>query len=171
METKKKQGNKANEDSNDSLYVNKGESMAKPDPDNNTLTEAIEVLNELPKDKMEILTNGMNLVLSQSYRGPIPPASEVIKYKNASPDAPDRIFKMAELEQSSRIRQKDKDIHNSFILKLLGQIYGLLVAILFGIGSIYLGLNGHDWLAGSLGGLTVISLVSVFVLSKLPKNN
>jgi uncharacterized membrane protein len=163
--------NKANYYSNDSLYVNKGESMAKPYLDNNTLSEAIEVLNELPKDKMEILTNGMSLVMSQSYRGPIPPASEVIKYKDATPDAPDRIFKMAEFEQDSRIRQKDKEIHNNFILKLLGQIYGLLVAFLFGLGSVYLGLNGHDWLAGSLGGLTVISLVSVFVLSKLPKNN
>lgn len=139
--------------------------------ESNAISEAIEVLSELTEERREKLTSGMMVVMQQSYRGPIPPAREMKEYKDALPDAPDRILKMAEYEQSSRIRQKDKGMTYSFINRLFGQICALIISLVFAGGAIYLGMNGHDGLAGTMVGFVLISLVSVFVIGRLPNFN
>lgn len=60
---------------------------------------------------------------------------------------------------------------HEFIRTTLGQIFAFIIAITFGGGSVYLGLEGHDILAGILGGTTVVSLAAIFVLNKLPVFN
>lgn len=132
------------------------------------LSEAIDVLQELPKEQKAKLTSGMVVALQQSYRAPIPPAKEMKGYMEVLPTAPDRILKMAEYEQESRIEQKKYETKLTFLFRVIGQLFGFAVSIFFAWGAIKLGMNGHDWLAGTMVGFTLVSLVSVFVISKLP---
>ena len=52
-----------------------------------------------------------------------------------------------------------------------GQIWGGVLAVLFGIITFILGYTGHDVLAGTIGTTTIISLVIVFVLHKVPEGD
>lgn len=48
----------------------------------------------------------------------------------------------------------------------LGQWLGFILAVLFLIGAVYTTVEGFPWVGGILGGTTIISLVTVFVLGK-----
>ena len=52
-----------------------------------------------------------------------------------------------------------------------GQIWGGALTVLFGMITCFLGYTGHDGLAGTIGTTTIISLVIVFVLRKVPEGN
>ena len=139
--------------------------------ENAVLSEAIEVLNELPEEKKDILTNGMIVAMQQSFRGPIPPAKEMKGYLEVLPDAPDRILKMAEKEQDGRISHRKLVTILTFVFRTIGQMCGLAISLLFAWGAIRLGMEGHDGLACAMVGITLVGLVSVFVIGKLPYFN
>lgn len=141
-----------------------------PESHDDNLEKAIEVFGSLPKEKRIILSRGM-LAIQQSYSGPLPPAKEFKGYKEVLPDAPERIISMAERNNESRIQLTNKSEHHEFIKTILGQIFGFVLSICFGVGAIYLGMLGHDVLAGTLGCTTVISLAGIFVLNRLPQFN
>lgn len=54
---------------------------------------------------------------------------------------------------------------NSQVLKR-GQIFGLIVAIVFGILGLLATLTGHDWVGGILGGGTVVGLATAFIVGR-----
>lgn len=134
------------------------------------LERAIEVFGNLPKEQQTILSRGI-FAIQQSYRGPLPPAKEFKEYKEVMPDAPGRILTMAEKNQDHRIQLNNKSERHDFIKTVLGQVFAFVLSIAFGGGAIYLGTEGHDWLAGILGCTTVISLATIFVLNKMPDSN
>lgn len=138
--------------------------------DNPSLVEkAIEVFETLPKDQKTILFRGMFAV--QQFRGPLPPAKEFQGYKNVMPDAPERIISMAEKEQSHRMGLENKALKYDFWKTILGQIFGFVVSIIFGVGAVWLGMEGHTSSACVLGGATVVSLAAIFVINKLPHSD
>lgn len=134
------------------------------------LEKAIEVFGKLSKEQRTILSRGM-LAIQQSYSGPLPPAKEFNGYKEVLPDAPERIMSMAEKNNESRIQLTNKSERHEFIKTILGQVFGFVLSIGFGGGAIYLGVLGHDVLAGTLGCTTVVSLAGIFVLNRLPQFN
>lgn len=134
------------------------------------LKRAIEVFGNLSKDQQTILSRGM-FAIQQSYSGPLPPAREFKGYKEVMPDAPERILTMAEKNQEHRIELTNKSEKHDYIKTLLGQIFAFVLSLSFGGGAIYLGIEGHDWLAGILGCTTVVSLATIFVLNRLPQFN
>lgn len=142
-----------------------------PEDESKALSEAIEVLSELPEEQKDKLNRGMMLILQQSYRGPIPPAKEMKGYLESLPSAPDRILTMAEKEQTSRIEQTKYGMKLTFSLRLIGQLCALIISLTFAGGAIILGLKDHDGLAGTMVGFTLISIVSVFVIGRLPYFN
>jgi len=142
-----------------------------PEDDSKALSEAIEVLSELPEEQKDKLNRGMMLIMQQSYRGPIPPAKEMKGYLESLPSAPDRILAMAEYEQKGRIEQTKYGMKLTFSLRLIGQLCALIISLTFAGGAIILGLKDHDGLAGTMVGFTLVSLVSVFVIGKLPYFN
>lgn len=140
------------------------------DKSSSDIEKAIEVYEALPKEQRNILSRGM-FAMQQSYSGPLPPAKEFKGYQEVLPDAPERILSMAEKNQEFRMKITEKSEKHEFIRTTIGQIFGFIIALTFGAGSVSLGLEGHDALAAILGGTTVVSLGIIFVLNKLPMFN
>lgn len=88
------------------------------------------------------------------------------KYDQVQPGFAERIVKMAEQQLNHRIECENKVVNGSVSDSKRGQWFGLTVSVLFLIAATVLGLYGHDWLAGILGGGTLVSLVSIFVLNE-----
>lgn len=86
-------------------------------------------------------------------------------YKNALPDAPERIMAMAEKQTDHRISCENRIIELKGRENLFGQIAGFLIAICCLVVACILGLNGHDWLAGVIP-TSIAGLAAVFVLRK-----
>ena len=77
---------------------------------------------------------------------------------------------MAERQLDHRIKCESAVVNGAVNESKRGQNYGLIVALLFLAASVFLRYTGHDWLAGVLGGGTLISLVTVFVTNKPKKD-
>ncbi|HNR41060.1 MAG TPA: DUF2335 domain-containing protein [Bacteroidales bacterium] len=102
----------------------------------------------------------------QSYSGPIPAPEALEKYNQIIPDGADRIMKMAENQSSHRIKIEETVISGQVKQSSRGQIFGLIIAF-FTLGSaVALAMFGHEAVACVLGGSTVISLATVFVIGK-----
>ena len=116
------------------------------------LEEAIRT-NELPeKSKEEI-----RLFIQQhtSYSGPIPHPKILEGYKRVYKDAPEVIFTVFKKEQESRV----KTIR-------FGQISALIIGIGGLISTTLLGIYGNPWVAGTVGFLSLGSLVGAFLYGK-----
>lgn len=98
-----------------------------------------------------------------SYRGPLPPASELRGYDEIMPGLVDRIVMMAEKEQNHRhtwVRDMTRD---EYSLKRRGQNFALgSVAILSSVAA-WLGYLGDTTSAAVVAGATLLGIVTVFV--------
>lgn len=98
-----------------------------------------------------------------AFAGPLPPPELLLRYNLAVPDAADRILRMAEEQAHHRQKLETMDLMSGARRANWGLAAGLIVALAFLVGSVILGLNGHDALAGGLGGATLVGLVTAFV--------
>lgn len=110
-------------------------------------------------------------IRQESFSGPIPHPELLRKYEDVKPGFAERIVSMAERQLDHRINCEDKVVDGSVSESKRGQNYGLIVALMFLAGAVFLGYNGHDWLAGVLGGGTLVALVTVFVTNKTHKHD
>lgn len=106
--------------------------------------------------------------MEQHYSGPLPPAQEFKAYGEVIKDAPERILAMAEREQMQRHKREDYTMKVSFVDNIIGMIFGITVAGGCVFAAYYLGINGHDWLAGVLATIAT-TFAAIFVLRKVPK--
>lgn len=99
-------------------------------------------------------------------QGPLPDPEDLAKYNQIIPEGADRIMKMAENQSAHRIEIEKVVISSQQVQSQRGQHFGLAIAIV-GIGaSVFLAMNGHDVVAGVLGGTTVVSLAIAFIEGK-----
>lgn len=94
------------------------------------------------------------------YSGPLPPAEDLKKYNEATPDAADRIIKMAENEQIHRHHREEKELDTNAKFERQGQWFGFILSILSllgGFGLIYLDKDGLGTLFG-VGGIASLIL-------------
>jgi len=104
----------------------------------------------------------------QRFYGPIPHPSTLEGYERIVPGAADRILSMAEADtrhihamELKAIAIKGREINK-------GQNFGLVIG-LAGLGASIYALNvGAHAAAASLGGVTLVGLVSSFILGRLP---
>lgn len=110
--------------------------------------------------------NNLNTIkkvsIAQIHAGPLPHPEILKGYKEIDKNAPKEIIEMAKREQNFR--------HKS---TYLGQISALIIGISGLISTTVLGIYGKTWLAGSIGFLSLGSLVGVFLYNskKNIKNN
>lgn len=130
--------------------------------------EVCKVIKELNPEQQSII---IKAIRSESFSGPIPHPELLIKYEQVQPGFAERIVEMAEKQLGHRIECEDKVVNGSVSESKRGQCFGLIVAVLFLCAATALGLTGHDWLGGVLGGGTLVALVTVFVNSKHRKDN
>lgn len=127
-----------------------------------------QVLLSLDPEKREIVSRAIYAIEEQkAFSGPLPAPEDFMVYKKVLPDAPERILSMAERQLEHRIKAENKIIDSGIAEGKHGQYLGALIVVLCLAGSVYLGMNGHDWLAGSM--VAIIAAVgTIFVLHKEP---
>jgi uncharacterized membrane protein len=121
------------------------------------------------------------------YQGIVPPPDILRGLDEVVPGAAARLIKLAEEEsihrrhlemnankanisaQQHQLRIADQQGKAVFRSDLIGQIAGLIVCLACIGAAIYLGLNGHDWLAGMLALIPTGALIRAFVLNRKPK--
>ena len=90
-----------------------------------------------------------------AYIGPLPPPEMLEGYKKVYKNAPEIIFEVFQREQESRI----KTIR-------FGQISALIIGVGGLISTTLLGIYGNPWVAGTVGFLSLGSLVGAFLYGK-----
>lgn len=128
--------------------------------------EVEKIINNLNPKERGIITRVIKEVQAESYSGPIPHPKILQGYNDVQPDFPERIVSMAEKEQDHRLECEKLMVEGTISETKRGQWFAFAIAFLFLAGSIWLGLEGHDWLAGVLGGSTLGVLVTVFLVGK-----
>lgn len=128
-----------------------------------------EFIQSLPKDKRETATQLMFAVeQSTSFRGPLPAPEDFKAYKEVLPDAPERILSMAEKQLGHRTEIEKIIVEKNLSLSERGQWMGFFLAIIFLVVSMILAFNDHEMLGSVIMGSTLLGVLVVFVLNRLP---
>lgn len=130
--------------------------------------EAI-LLDMIPEPKKEEAMSIIKaMVVSESFSGPIPPPSILKQYEDMQPGAADRILKMAEKQADHRMELEKKAIGGQVEQNGRGQIFGLIIVILFIIAAFVFAyfLNMKEFAAKFLT-WTMIIIVGLFVTGKV----
>lgn len=130
--------------------------------------EVSEAIKSLSPHQQEIVIQAFR---QESFSGPIPHPDLLQGYENVKQGFAERIVSMAEAQQKHRFECEDKMVSGTVLESKRGQWMAFVIAILFLIGSIALGLFGHDWLGGIIGGGTLVALVTVFVTGRKDKKS
>lgn len=126
--------------------------------------------SHLEEGNQDRQTMYLSAKMSQTYRGPLPAPEDFAAYKTTLASAPERILVMAEKEQEHRHIVEKDILQKKGRENLLGQILGfILVLTCLGIAT-FLGVEGHDVLAGTIITITAV-LASIFVLKAYPQQN
>lgn len=106
-------------------------------------------------------------VSAQVVAGPLPSPEILVQYNHAVPGAAERIIAMAE-NDFAHLQSMEKMRLSAFYLeRRLGQIFAFLIAIFALSASAFLAFNGREQTAGIIGGATLVSLVSIFVVGRI----
>lgn len=123
-------------------------------------------LNDLEPEKRDLITKAIISIFERkTFSGPLPAPEDFAAYKNVVPDAPERILAMAEKQQQHRIETEQKIVDSNIKSSLLGQWLAAIMAIICLLCCVYLGIHGHDVLAGSIVAI-IVSVVTIFALRK-----
>ncbi len=137
----------------------------------NLSPELADALKNVDPDHRAVLIHYFRQTHLSSFTGPIPPPEVLQGYENVKQGFADRILTMAEKQQDHRISSESKMIKESANETSRGQWFGFIIAISFLVGAVILGLTGHEWLGGVIGGGTLVSLVTVFLTNRPAKKS
>ncbi|MGI4887298.1 MAG: DUF2335 domain-containing protein [Janthinobacterium lividum] len=120
----------------------------------------------LPPEKRQQATRVL-IQITRTHIGPIPSADALAQYGQVLESAPDRILRMAEKQSDHRMELEKSTIRRQLNQSGIGQILAFLVSVGCIGASSWLAVEGHDVVAGVIGGTTVVGLVSVFIYGKV----
>lgn len=101
---------------------------------------------------------------------PLLPISQIERLHTIRPDKVDWIFEQTEAESIARRKQAARINTFIFVERLIGLLLGFTVAIAGMGGAIWLAYMEREIAASVIGGTTLVSLVSTFVVSSKRKN-
>ena len=131
--------------------------------------------------------NNQQVIATQTvthYHGAVPHPDILRGFDDIVPGAAARLIKLAEDESEHRRKLESQSLEANIITQqnqlalgetqqkyvfrsdLVGQVFGLLVCLSSIASAIYLGINGHDWLAGVIAAIPTAALIKAFALSK-----
>lgn len=108
-------------------------------------------------------------VQAQIVSGPLPDPEILAHYNQIVSGAAERILSMAERDAQHLQSVEKMRISAIFHERRLGQIFGFAIAVIALGSSVFLAYTGHDTPASVIGGATLVSLVSIFVVGRLIK--
>lgn len=125
-------------------------------------------LQNIPqKQRLEITRNTLQVIsYSKSHSGPLPDVETLQGYNEIIPNGGERLMLQVEKQGDHRRKLEGRVINWNNFQSLLGQLFGLIIAAGFLYACYELAMNGHDTVAGILGGTTIVSLVGIFVYGK-----
>lgn len=118
------------------------------------------------------------------YQGAVPPPEILRGIDEIVPGAAAKLIALAEQESNHRRSLEVKAIEANiaaqvaqaqinerqtkavFRSDMIGQFAGFLVCLCCIGAAVYLGLNGHDWLAGGIAAIPTAALIKAFMLTK-----
>jgi len=103
------------------------------------------------------------LAIAERFTGPVPHPRILKEYASIMPDAPKRIFRMAEKQQAHRIDLEKNVIKGDIQRADTGLILGFVLFLMFGIGSIILLALGKDIQGFALLGTSLMGGVGNFI--------
>jgi uncharacterized membrane protein len=128
------------------------------------LVDALEIT---PIEKKKLYQAYVSIVKRTSFSGPLPPPEILNGYNDAVENGAERIMVMAEEQAKHRRELESHAIKEQLRQSKNGQIFGFIIALtLIGVSTL-LGFYGQPVLGGILGGTTLVSLVTVFVIGKV----
>lgn len=118
----------------------------------------------------------LTTVTSSEWLGPIPPPEALREFAAINPTFPERILRLTESEAEHRrsLEQTETnariaDISEARGERRRGQWFAFMLATGFLGGAIWVTLAGHPWVGGTLGGATIGSIVTAFVVERHPR--
>lgn len=135
--------------------------------------EPIIISKELPdEEKVQQIVQIMK-ISQESFSGPIPHPLIIKGYKDVIPDAPERILRMAEKEQTHRetsetemLSQNRLNIIGGISANKRSQIFAfIIVLILIGIGAAFI-LSEHETAGYIIFGTTITALAALFITGR-----
>jgi uncharacterized membrane protein len=106
-------------------------------------------------------------VVSQRYfSGPLPPPEILAQYDDIVPGSAKLIFAMVEKQSAHRILLEDRTNKAQTEQSGRGQWMAFVVAMAFLGGSLWISHDGYPAVGAVLGGATVVSLATAFILGK-----
>lgn len=106
------------------------------------------------------------IVASQQYYGPIPQASELIKYNEACPDAADRILTMAEAEAKHRQAMEARKHKDRVRVIYMSMVCAALCVLILSTVIVYAIYKGQTTAAVSTSIAAVASVAGIFIYYK-----
>ena len=98
--------------------------------------------------------------------GPLPEPGELDAYNRIIPDGADRILRMAEAQSAHRIEIEKVVITSQQRQSFCGQLFGLLMGLTGLSLATYAAVTGQPWFGATIGGATLVSLVSAFLFTQ-----
>lgn len=127
-----------------------------------------QVLASIDPEKRSVIVSAM-VEMRQTFSGLLPRPADFKAYKEVLSNAPERILLMAEKQQQHRIDSEERIIKADIRESIFGQVFAVLLVVLFLAAAVYLGINGHDWLAGIVATLSA-TISTIFYLKSTPSN-
>lgn len=104
------------------------------------------------------------LVEQGSYwKGPLPPPAVIEEFRRLVPDAPERIFQQWEQESAHRRAYEQKALDAAVKRDARGQISATIFALSALAVSAFALWMYQPWVAGTIGGGTIVSVVGAFL--------
>jgi hypothetical protein len=112
-------------------------------------------------------TNGGELTLSQhSTDSPILPTAQLERLHSFRPDKVDWVFDQTQQEAEHR-RTQDRRVNVFiFVERIVGQVFGLLVALAGLAAAAYMATHGAPTAGAVVGGTTLVSMVTAFIVGR-----
>lgn len=100
------------------------------------------------------------------YQGPLPPPEAIEQYSRIDPTFPNRLLSLVESQSAHRIASEGAVIKNQIERSRQGMWCGFALGVLGLASATAIAYFGHPGAAGTIGGVTLVGLVSVFVIGK-----
>lgn len=127
--------------------------------------QVAQILNSLPPEKREVI---LAAIKQESYSGPLPHPQYYEGYEKVLPGSANRILTMTETQVQHRVNIEGQIVKRTLTQKSWGMAIGGILTIIILAAVVFLGLNGHDVLTGTIGTTTIIGVIVVFVLGLKP---
>ena len=138
--------------------------MISPDTEKELEERLRDVFPDVAQPQMlRVLAVVEQTVSRELHSGPLPSPLQLAAYNETIPDAAERIFKMAELEQGHRHILDHRIVEANISSNKIDLLLGFIMSLLLIAGAFYLRTNGQQWVSAAFLATGSVSMVSAFI--------